>query len=495
MRTREIRRFARVESAPSQNTLWSAAMASVPPILAHTENHPIPDGEVRLLGAVRQVTGAMTRVETGRHRLLVDCGVAQGHDAMAFPDAARDVDALVLTHGHLDHIGNVPTLLERGFDKPIYATQATLQIAKLSLEDSLGMQRASDREVTRFLEHFQKLSRPLPYERRVDLFGDSRVSLRFHEAGHILGSASAEIVSSASRVIVSGDLGRPDSPILRDPNTAWEKGRPVDLVVMESTYGSRDHDHSHDDIERDLERILKDAILHKAKVLIPAFAIGRTQTLLWFLNNLVEAHRIPPVPVFIDTPMGLAVTKTYRQFQRLYDKESLDKLARGDDPLDFHDLFEIKKGKDSHRLDDIEGPMIIIAGSGMVTGGRIIGHMIDGLPNPHTTVLFVGYQGEGTPGRRIQDAAKHGGRVRLDGEEVQVRARIATLKGLSAHADRKELLRWLGHIPDVRRVALHHGDVAAQESFVSWASGQPIGHAAHASHAEAHSHGEPTTEA
>ncbi len=440
-----------------------------PEIVPHTELHPLPDGELRLLGAVKQVTGAMTRVETGRKSLLVDCGLAQGGhgsgEPQAFPVAARQVDAVVLTHGHLDHIGHIPELLEAGFDKPIYATQATLQIARLSLEDSLGMQRLSEREIESFLAHFARLAKPVGYGQRVEIGG---AAVKFHEAGHILGSASVEIESDRSRVIVSGDLGRFDSPILRDPNTEWEKGKPFDVVVMESTYGSREHSHSHADIERDLEAILKDAITHRKKVLVPAFAIGRTQTLLWFLNNLVEARRIPPVPVMVDTPMGSAVTHAYKKFQRLFDKESLDKLARGDDPLDFEDLFEVKRGVDSKRLYDVDGPIIIIAGSGMCTGGRIIGHLRDGLPEQNTIVLFVGYQAEGTPGRRIQDAAKRAGRVRVDGEEVQVRAKIATLKGLSAHADRKELRTWLGRIPDVKRVALHHGDVDAQQSFASW---------------------------
>lgn len=439
---------------------------ALPDIVPHTEVHPLPDGEVRLLGAARQVTGAMTRVEMGRRKLLVDCGVAQGGARVAFPDAARDVDAVILTHGHLDHIGNVPTLLENGFDKPIFATRATLAIARISLEDSLDMQRVPDRDVARFLARFDALSRPLPYARRTDVLG---LSLTFHEAGHILGSASAELESAGSRVIVSGDLGRPDGPILRDANTTWAAGKPVDVVVMECTYGSREHSHSHDDIERDLEAIVKDAIARKAKVLIPAFAIGRTQTLLWFLNTLVEAKRIPEIPVAIDTPMGLEVTATYAQHRPLYDKESLDKLAHGDDPLDFAKLFRVDRGRDSARLHDVPGPMIIIAGSGMCTGGRIVGHLREGLPSEQTTVLFVGYQAEGTTGRRIQEAAKRQGKVWLDGEEVVVRAKIATLKGLSAHADRKELLSWMRAIPGVRRVALHHGDVAAQDAFAAWA--------------------------
>lgn len=422
---------------------------------------------MRLLGAVRQVTGATTRVEMGGRRLLVDCGVAQGRDAGVFPEAARDVSALLLTHGHLDHIGHVPTLLEGGFDGPIYATAATIAVAKLSLEDSLGVQGATERDTRRFLARWTELVRPVPYGKTAEIDG---LRVAFHEAGHILGSASVEIESDASRIIVSGDLGRPDSPILRDPNTAWRAGKPVDLVVLESTYGSRDHAHSHHDIERDLEHVLKDAIARRAKVLIPAFAIGRTQTLLHFLDTLVESNRIPDVPVFVDTPMGLEVTAAYKEFKQLYDKESLAKLAHGDDPLDFEDLFQVKRGRDSHRLHAMEGPMVIIAGSGMCTGGRIVGHLREGLSSERTTVLFVGYQAEGTPGRRIQEAAKTGGHVRIDGEEVRVRAKIATLKGLSAHADRSELLAWLRHVPGTRRVALHHGDVEAQESFASWAS-------------------------
>ncbi len=446
-------------------------MSHVPEIVPHTEEHPLADGEVRLLGAVRQVTGAMTRVEMGGRRLLVDCGIAQGRDKMVFPDAARDVDALVLTHGHLDHIGNVPTLLEGGFDRPIYATQATLEIARLSLEDALGMQGVKDREIERFLDRFRQLSRPIPYGERVDVEG---IALSLHEAGHILGSASAELSSATSRIIVSGDLGRQDSPILRDPNTDWARGAPVDVVVMESTYGSRDHAHTHGDIERDLEAIVNEAVSRGAKVLVPAFAIGRTQVLLYFLNTLVEARRIPEVPVMIDTPMGLAVTKTYQRYRRLFDKEALDKLARGDDPLDFEDLFQIERGSDSRKITQMPGPMIVIAGSGMCTGGRILHHLREGLPSGRTTVLFVGYQAEGTPGRRIQDAAARGGRVRITGEDVLVRAKIATLKGLSAHADRRELLAWLGHVPDVKRVALHHGDVEAQEAFASWATREPV---------------------
>ncbi len=442
-------------------------------IIPTTPKHALPDGEVRLLGAVRTVTGAMTRVETGGAALLVDCGIAQGRDrkGWSFPDAARDVDAVLLTHGHQDHIGSLPPLLEGGFEKPILATKATFAIARVSLEDSLRMQDLRDNEIERFMRRFVKLSRVVAYDDLGEHVAAFRGRVAFREAGHILGSASVELVAEKSRVILSGDLGRPDSPILRDPNTTWSSDRPVDLVVMESTYGSREHGHSHDDVERNLERILRRAVERKGKVLIPSFAIGRTQVLLYHLNTLVESGRIRNIPVAVDTPMGLGITETYDRFRALFDKEALDKLARGDDPLDFDELYAVKKGSDSRRLRDVPGPMIIIAGSGMCTGGRIVGHLLDGLDDEKNTVLFVGYQGEGTPGRRIQEAARHGGRVFIDGGEVQVKASIETLSGLSAHADRGELLSWLKAIPGVRRVALHHGDAEAQRDFVRWAGG------------------------
>ena len=443
--------------------------------VAETSAHPLPSGEVRLLGAVSSVTGAMTLVDLAGKSVLVDCGVAQGREARTWslPDAAHRADAIVLTHAHNDHVGSLPAVIERGYDGPIFGTRATLEIARIVLDDGLSLQRVPNRDRTRIMDRFAALARPVPYETPGAWIEGVDLRFAMHEAGHILGSASLEITAPDARIVISGDLGRPDSPLLRDYNTHWAPGRDVDLVVMESTYGDHDHAQSHDDVAKELERIVKHAMTLGGHILVPAFAIGRTQTLLWHLNALVESGRLRGLPVAIDTPMGLAVTETYQDFRRLFDREALDRIARGDDPLAFDALYSVKRGKDSARLRDEEGPMLIIAGSGMCTGGRIMGHLRALLPLDKTTVLFVGFQAPGTTGRAIQEAARGTrsgaiGTVRIDGDSVEVRASIETLSGLSAHADRGELGRWLDAVPSPRRVALHHGEPEAQHALARW---------------------------
>lgn len=450
-------------------------------VVPHEPQHVVPGANLTLLGAHSTVTGAMSRLEIGGKALLVDAGVTQGKDARrspaldgrSIPNGALDVDALILTHGHNDHVGSVPALIEHGFDKPIIATPATFEIADLILRDGLRIQGASDSEVARFRRSFRALHRPLRYDTPMPL-GNASLCLR--EAGHILGSSSVDVVARDARVILSGDLGRPKTPLLQDPTTDWRRAgpdgnlaRPADLVLVETTYGDREHVHSHGDIEGELLRILERAKATGGHILVPAFAIGRTQTLLYHLNTLVESGRLSGLPVAVDTPLGLRVTDAYDRFSRLFDEETLAQIARGDDPLDFDSLYAVKKGRDSVRLRDVEGPILIIAGSGMCTGGRIVGHLKELLPDDKTTLLFIGYQASGTTGRRIQKALK-GEPVYIDGEEVVVRAHVETLSGLSAHADRTELRNWIEQIPaaDELHVALHHGDVRAQDAFATW---------------------------
>lgn len=442
-------------------------------ILTETEHHPLPDGRVQLLGAVHGVTGAMTRIEWGGAAMLVDCGVAQGEDAATwqFPDAARDTGALVLTHGHNDHCGSLPALLEGGWDGPIYGTRPTLEIADFVLTDGLRLQGANDDEIAGFRARFNALSRSIGYDQSFSVPGFSG-QLTFREAGHILGSASVEITHGGARMLCSGDLGRPGSPILRDYCTSWAAEPALELVLMECTYGDGEHHMSHGDVERELERILQRAAQDGGHVLVPSFAIGRTQTLLYHLNSLVESGRAPDMLVAVDTPLGIKVTDLYQRHRGLFDRESHDKLARGDDPLSFRDLYAVRRAQDSARLHSVSDPMLIIAGSGMCTGGRVLSHLIELLPSEQHCVLFVGYQARGTLGRTIQSLARSGGgRVRVQGQDVPVRARIETLSGLSAHADRDELLRWLRALPTPRRVALHHGEPEAQSAFARFAGG------------------------
>ena len=437
------------------------------PVLALTRRHRLADGEVSLLGAHESVTGAMTRVEMGGERLLVDCGKPQGAEAFEWEldDAALDVDAVLLTHAHLDHIGCLPMLIERGFSGPVYGTPATLAIARLVLEEALGFEKVAPAESTRLIAEFDRRRRPLRYDQRAQI-GDG-VEFAFRDAGHIVGSASVELTSPKSRVIISGDLGRPGSPLLNDYHTSWKRGRAVDLVLMETTYADAEHAHAIEALPAELERIMRGAAERGGNVIVPAFPIGRAQTLLFYLNQLIEARRIPAIPVALDSPTGLRVTHRYEDLAHLFDRPTMDAIGRGDEALDFESVFGVQRA-DSQRVSLIPGPLLIIAGNGMCTGGRVVGHLRRLLPLEQTTVLFVGYQAEGTPGRAIQRAATRGGRVWLDHEEVRCRAHVETLSGLSGHADRRELMRWLEAIPDVQRVALHHGEPKVQRSFAAW---------------------------
>jgi metallo-beta-lactamase family protein len=443
-----------------------------------TQRHELPDGALTLLGAVEAVTPTMTLVEMGSTRLLVDAGTERFGDPL--PREALAVETLLLTHAHNDHLSGLERLVLEGRLQRIVATRPTLEIAKLQVQDGIKLARRDREDFVVFAKRFDAIARSVSYQEPVRC-GDTTAT--FREAGHILGSASVELCSEKSRVIISGDLGRPGSPILQDYNTTWDNSRRVDLVLMETTYGDRDQPVQATDLTERLEAAIRHALRDGGHILVPTFAIGRAQVLLYLLNELVEAGRIPELPVAVDTPMGLAVTDTYKRFRKLYDRESLAKLERGDDPIDFDDLYGVRESKHSRRIDELEHPVLILAGSGMCTGGRIVGHMKNLLPRPETDVIFVGYQAENTPGARIQrigEERAHGKvagdgpppTVFLDGEPVEVRANITTLKGLSAHADRAELLRWLRSIPGIKTAALHHGDREAQEAFRVYAEQQ-----------------------
>jgi len=424
-------------------------------------------------GAAGGVTGSCYHLELGGYGLVIDCGIFQGRrgEAMSrepFPFSVRDVDSVVLTHGHLDHVGRLPRLTREGFNGRVHSHPATLELARLILDD--GAKIATYRsgtplydadDVERCFEKATTLRYGVPAQ-----IGPFRV--RTFDAGHILGSASVRVAwdtdGGERAILFSGDIGSRGAPILREPTETWNAEQDsVDFVVTESTYGDKDHP-SRDDARA----AFRDAVLHAVKdggkVLIPAFAVGRTQEVLYDLEVLVESKKLPGVPVIVDGPLGIDVTGLYERYQECWDEEARTKLRAGNAILEFRDLYSAKKKAHSDRIKDIDGPAIIIAGSGMCSGGRIIDHLVDFLPDPRTDLIFVGYQGEGTLGRELQRGDES---VEIDGERVDVRAAVTTIRGFSAHADRANLARWLDLVPKKpkTKVFVTHGEPETSASY------------------------------
>ncbi|RME24281.1 MAG: MBL fold metallo-hydrolase [Deltaproteobacteria bacterium] len=423
--------------------------------------------KLRFIGAAGTVTGSATLLEAGGTKILVDCGLVQGDDDahelnhQPLPLDLDALDAVVLTHGHLDHCGRLPWLVAQGYSGPVFAQAATVEIAEIVLRDAarLGSHREDPLYDERHVDATMNLMRPLRY-RSPERVGS--VEFELFDAGHILGSSHVAFESAGKRVVFSGDVGMPDTPIIRDPTLEWPW--PVDAVVIESTYGDRSH-RSREETEQQFCDIVRNAVEHRGVVLIPSFAIGRTQEMLYQFNHLVDSGRIERVPVFLDSPMAERVTEIYRRHRELYDRETLDAIARGDPPMRFPGLRELVSAEQSKQVKSIPGPLVVIAGSGMCTGGRILHHLIDFLPKPSTTVIFVGWQGPGTLGRRLIDGAKS---VKIYGEEVDVAARIETLGGFSAHADAPVLLRWAEAFGNPGpRFFVNHGEPPASAALAA----------------------------
>lgn len=426
-------------------------------------------------GAARVVTGSAYELALGGKKILVDCGVLQGEPGAAERNAISPVpvpselDAVVLTHGHLDHVGRLPLLVKDGFRGRIHAHPATLDIAKIVLLDAAKIAQWDGHGTFDASDVQETLSRFEPLLYRTPKAIADGVRLTLFDAGHILGSSSVLLESNDGTILLSGDLGRRNTPILRDPNTVYPDGLAVDSVVIESTYGDKDHPRGPTLLER-LRDTLRRALDDGGKVLIPAFSIGRTQELVYHLRALHDAGHLEGVPVVVDGPMGIDVTALYTRYRDCYDDESRALVGAGVDPLSFGDLYAAKGKRQSDRIADMDGPAIIIAGSGMCTGGRIMGHLQDFLPDGRTDVIFVGYQARGTLGRKLLDGARH---VSIQGRDISVRARINELSGFSAHADRSGLLAWLEKVPGAKReVFVCHGEPDAAEAFAARARDQ-----------------------
>lgn len=453
---------------------------------------------VQFWGAARTVTGSMHLVHANGLNLLLDCGMFQGRRKIAFernrnlPFDAREIDAVILSHAHIDHSGNLPSLVRNGFDGPIYATSATRDLCAHMLLDSAYIQendvkfvnrsRKEDgkapfeplyttRDAVETLERFVSIDFHRPFE---PIRG---VSAHFVFAGHILGAASVVLDiterDTKRRLVFSGDIGRGSMPIIKDPEIVDG----ADYVIMESTYGVKEHESS-GEAKAALLRTVSEAVQRRGKLLIPAFALGRTQELVYGLNQLEIEGRLPRIDVYVDSPLAINVTDVVRIHPECYDQEMLKTLAADEDndPLGFDRLHYYRSADDSKRLNTLDGPAVIISASGMCEGGRILHHLINHAVEESTTVLFVGFQAEHTLGRRLLEGVNP---VRIYGREVRIRAKIEKIDGYSAHADRSELLDWARETRDrgnVKRLFLVHG-----EEEVSLAFAQTLGAEGHRS--------------
>ncbi|MEQ1935375.1 MAG: MBL fold metallo-hydrolase [Fimbriimonadaceae bacterium] len=425
-------------------------------------------------GAAETVTGSRHLIEHNGKRILVDCGLFQGSSELSsrnykpFPVEPSSIDAVVLTHGHTDHIGYLPCLVKHGYSGPIYATGATIGICKISLPDSGRLQeedarhrakRGDDRPAL-YTEQdayaTMKSMKRLSYDDIHPLPGGMKV--RYLPAGHILGSAFAEIYfDNGERIMMSGDLGRYNTPIIKDP-TAYEF---AEYLTIESTYGDRLH--KIEDTTDRLAQILNDSYKNASVVLVPSFAIGRTQELLYFIHKLQDEGRCPRVPIYIDSPMAISTTDLYRSAYEEHDEDMLREHNIGHAPLEPENVTFVRDRELSKELNSRTGPMMIIAGSGMANGGRIVHHMMHRLGDPSTVVLFTGYQAQGTLGRRLIEGAPM---VRIFGQEVSVQAQVEKLNALSAHADQGEMLRWLGGFKSQpKKTFIVHGEPPAQAAL------------------------------
>jgi metallo-beta-lactamase family protein len=432
---------------------------------------------ISFFGAARTVTGSRHLLTLNGKKVLVDCGMFQGLRELRlrnwepFPVAPEELDAVVITHAHIDHIGYLPRLVAQGYSGPIYATPATIRLARISLPDSARVQEEDARTANKVGSRHKpahplyteeqayaalKQFKALPYHELHELPG--RAQFRYLPAGHILGSAYAEVFfENGQRILMGGDLGRYNTPIIQDPSPVEY----AEYLVLESTYGNRLH--KKEDPLLKLEQVLNDAAKSGSVVLIPSFAIGRTQELLYYLRQLQNELRIPRIPIFIDSPMAQTVTHVYAQSAEEHDEDMKLSVEEGRSNLEPDNLFLIRDRNQSMELNHRPGPMVIISGSGMANGGRIVHHLFHRLGDKSTVVLFTGYQAEGTLGRRILEGEPI---VRVLKQEVTVRAKIEKLNALSAHADQEETMQWLkGFKQPPKKTFLVHGELPAQEAL------------------------------
>jgi metallo-beta-lactamase family protein len=444
--------------------------------------------KLSFLGAAQNVTGSRFLVEIDGLRFLVDCGLHQerelrGRDWEPFPIPPDTIDAVLVTHAHLDHCGLLPKLVREGFRGPIYCTGATSEITKIILMDSAKIQM-EDAEFKR--KRHQREGRRGPYP-EVPLYttddaqacfpllspinygepvqiGDGTAAT-FYDAGHILGSSMIKVMISQNgekrTILFSGDVGRWNKPMLQDPTLFHQ----ADYVLVESTYGNRLHE-SQGTISDEFAELINSTVKAGGNILIPSFALERSQEVLYYLNELLMEDHIPHLVVFVDSPMAVSITEVFQHHHELFDKEMMELIRHGKSPFDFPGLTMVRTVDQSKAINYITGSAMIIAGSGMCTGGRIKYHLVKNIFRHESTILFVGYQARGTLGREIIGGAKE---VRILGQQYPVRAKVAQINGFSAHADRDELFRWLSALrKPPRHLFIVHGEAETAWQFADF---------------------------
>jgi len=457
--------------------------------------HPM---NITFHGAAGTTTGSQHLIELNGQRVLLDCGLYQGHREEAydrnrhFPFEPAKVDAVILSHAHIDHCGNLPNLVKQGFRGNIYSTPATRDLCQIMLADSARIQVSDVEYVNRKrARKGQKLFTPLYDERDAErslrqfvtvdyhrpMIAADGLSFEFIDAGHILGSAQVIInlhdrtAGQKKRLLFSGDVGRGNNDLLRDPENAEN----IDAVIMESTYGGREHE-LNTGARDTICRILNEALKNHGRVIIPSFAVERTQQVLVVLHDLFEQNCIPDVPVYVDSPLAVSATEIFRLHPECFNEEIYEDLFQKANPFGFEGLHMVRQAKDSMKLNDVDGPVIIIAASGMCEAGRVLHHLHNHINDPKTTVLFVGYCAQHTLGWKLRNGHKE---VNIFGEPHRVRAKIEILDSFSGHADHSELLDWFGRITGPKKqVWLVHGEpersTALREALVPRFSGSGV---------------------
>ncbi|NUM80806.1 MBL fold metallo-hydrolase [bacterium] len=438
--------------------------------------------QIQFCGANKSVTGSQHLLTIKGKRLLLDCGLFQGRRDEAFernrqfPFEPASIDAMILSHAHIDHSGNIPNLVKQGFRGNIFCTAPTVDLCGVMLQDSAYIQQRDVEFVNKKLARKKQPLREalygirdaqacmtqfvgLGYNRTFEPLPD--VKATFLNAGHMFGSAMLRLeIKENGRTIrfgFTGDLGRHNLPIIDDPDQLND----LDVLISESTYGNKLHDPAKE-IERRLVDVIHDAFKKNGKIIVPAFSVERTQEIVYHLNKLYERKLVPAIPVFVDSPLAVNVTEVFKMHQDYYDDEARHLLEQGDNPFVFEGLRYVSKVEDSKKLNDLREPCIIISASGMCEAGRILHHLANNIENPNTTVMIVGYMAEHTLGRKLIDKEE---RIKIFGEEYQLKAQVVKINSFSGHADKNDLMRFINNIGRKTKIFLVHGENEAADTL------------------------------